>query len=121
MNDKLDQLFQKQEILMNRYKGLGFLPQFPLNLTEKTSVQVVRDCAFHLVQELFEVIAHLKNRPNRKTEIKDFDENDFKEEVADVLHLLIELLILCGIDSHELFDLYIKKNEINHKRINLGY
>ncbi len=121
MSDKLDMLFNLQTKLMKRYVNLGFLPQFPLDLSVKNDVKTVRECVFHITQELFEAIYHLKNRPNRVSEIKDFNREEYEEELVDALHLFLELLILSNIDADKITNLYISKNDKNNKRVDEKY
>ena len=41
---------------------------------------------------------------------------NLKEEVVDLLHFVISMALELGMDSEELFDLYVAKNEENHDR-----
>ena len=113
-------LFFLQNKLMKRYVEDGRLPEYPLDLSKKENVKVFRECVFHIIQELFEVTEHLKNRPNRKTQIYEYNRESFKEEISDALHLFLEMMILSGIGSEEIYREYKNKNDTNHRRIDEG-
>jgi hypothetical protein len=74
-----------------------------------------------VIQELFETVVHLKNRPNRQTQVYDYDREGFEEEIIDSVHLMLELMILSGITPVKLMELYRAKNKKNHERIDSGY
>jgi hypothetical protein len=42
----------------------------------------------------------------------------FREELADVLHILIAISVIAGIGPEELHELYVAKNQINLERLN---
>jgi len=46
----------------------------------------------------------------------EIDEIHLKEELADALHFFIEACILIGMDAEELFDIYMRKSEVNKFR-----
>lgn len=50
-----------------------------------------------------------------------FNEEKFKEEIIDLMHFLVNLAIISGMDSYEFFDRYVNKNKENHKRQEDGY
>lgn len=52
------------------------------------------------------------------------DEEDWgniKVELVDILHFWVSMCTVAGLDSKEVFELYFKKNKLNHKRQNEGY
>jgi len=119
--DNLQRLYDLQKHLMERYRDKQYIPGFPLDLTSKKGVKVFRDCIFHITQELFEAVLYLKNRPSRKEEIIDYDEDAFLEEMIDALHLILEAFILAGYSVEEIVTKYEEKNKVNHERLNEGY
>jgi dimeric dUTPase (all-alpha-NTP-PPase superfamily) len=71
---------------------------------------------------MFEALGHLKNwKPHRTTEVKEFDREEFLEEVVDAFNYFFSLLIMTGVTSEELFEAYKKKDKIIHDRIRSGY
>ncbi len=71
---------------------------------------------------MFEALQHLKNwKPHRTTEVKEFDKEEFLEEIVDAFNYFFSLLILVGFDDEDLFEAYKKKDAIIHDRIGSGY
>ena len=100
----------------------GIYPCIPLDLDEKSHQQICRDVALKGVEEMFEALQHLKNwKPHRKTEVSDFNREEFLEEVVDAFNYFFSLLILVGFDADDLYSAYCKKDKIIHERLNTNY
>ena len=80
----------------------------------------IREFAGYTIEELYEAINRLKNKPWKQTDVST-DVEKFKEELADMWHFLIELHILAGIDAEEIFRSYFRKTFINVNRQQNGY
>ena len=120
--DKLDQIFDKQTVLYNKFRRVDpTLPLLPVNLSSKENQRVFRNCALDLIEELMEAIHELKNKSHRQTNVVDYDEEAFKEELIDTATYMVELLLLAGYDADKFYSDYSKKNAINHMRIEDGY
>jgi len=122
--DKLDSLFRKRQAFMNslRERKPNEYPEWPIDLANKRSQQHVRDMALRGVEEMFEALQHLKNwKPHRDTEIKEFDREEFLEEVVDAFNYFFSVLVLTDVTSDELYEAYCKKDEVIHKRLKSGY
>lgn len=52
---------------------------------------------------------------------QQFDAQNARVEVVDMLHFLISLAQVLGMDADDLFNAYLKKNEVNFKRQESGY
>ena len=53
---------------------------------------------------------------------KDNDDWDnIKIELVDMLHFWVSMCTISGLSADEVINLYLKKNELNHKRQNEGY
>ncbi len=50
-----------------------------------------------------------------------FDEQNARVEVVDMLHFLISMAQVLGMSADDLFQAYLKKNEVNFKRQDSGY
>ena len=124
-HDKLDEVFRMQEAFMHvlqKRDGTDVMPAWPVDLTKKSSQQLCKSLAFDSMGELFEAVQHLKNsKPHRKTEIKEFDRESFKEELIDAFKYFLELLIFAGVTPTEFFEAYVKKDAVIHKRVTGGY
>lgn len=50
-----------------------------------------------------------------------FDEQNARVEVVDLFHFLISLAQVLGLSADDVFNAYVKKNEVNFKRQETGY
>lgn len=122
--DKLDEMFRLRRDFMEAMKESkpGIYPEWPVDISEKESQQLLRDTALKGVEEMFEALGHLKNwKPHRSTEITEFDRDEFLEEIVDAFNYFFSILVLTGVTSDELFNTYVKKDDIIHKRLQTGY
>jgi dimeric dUTPase (all-alpha-NTP-PPase superfamily) len=58
-------------------------------------------------------------KDGRQFEIRDLE--NAKIEVVDILHFFLEMCLCLKMNSNTLFELYTKKNEVNHERQDTGY
>tara|TARA_B100000282_G_scaffold290639_1_gene261851 strand:- start:92 stop:463 length:372 start_codon:yes stop_codon:yes gene_type:complete len=122
--DKLDEMFRLRQRFMESMKVAkpGIYPEWPVEISQKENQQLLRDTALKGVEEMFEALGHLKNwKPHRTTEITEFDRDEFLEEIVDAFNYFFSILVLTGVTSEELYDTYVKKDEIIHKRLETGY
>ena len=85
-------------------------PKWPVNIHDKKSQQVLRDTALKGVEEMFEALQHLKNwKPHKKTEVAEFDREEFLEEVVDAFNYFLSVLVLVGIDENEFYKSFKEK------------
>ena len=49
------------------------------------------------------------------------DEQNARVEVVDLFHFLVSLAQTLGMTAQDIYDGYVKKNEVNHKRQESGY
>ena len=98
-------------------------PDFPVDISEKSSQQFCRDLALRGVEEMFEALQHLKNwKPHRLTEIRDeIDKEEFLEEIVDALNYFYSMLIVVGVDANDLHEAYLKKDAKIRERLKNGY
>ena len=50
-----------------------------------------------------------------------FDEQNARVEVVDLFHFLISLAQVLGLSADDVFQAYVRKNEVNFKRQETGY
>ena len=50
-----------------------------------------------------------------------FDEQNARVEVVDLFHFLISMAQVLGMSADDVFQAYVKKNEVNFKRQDSGY
>ena len=121
-SEKLDYMFYQQYKFMKLLQRKRNFPQFPVDLTTKVGQKIVKDIMHDGMHELFEAIVLLKNvKDHRVTEMNDIDREHFLEELVDAQHYFVEVCILCGISSRELFTAFMEKGRVNIKRILSGY
>lgn len=122
--DKLDQMFELRKAFMVALQKQvpDVYPEMPVDLTNKSTQQHLRDLALRGVEEVFEAVQELKNaKSHRQTEIREFDRAAFKEEMVDSFNYFLSLLIIMGVTPDELFEAYVSKDRIIHDRIKSKY
>jgi len=122
--DILQTMFKQQREHMEKYAEIAPDAQVPPELwgdIDNRQVQAaVREFASYTVEELYEAINHLKNKPWKQTD-KTTDLGAFHEELADAWHFWIEMHIIAGIDPTAVFRAYFAKTLINKERQSNGY
>jgi len=107
--DKLDQIFQRQFELMQKYHGIeeanGLLvsPDVPVNLHDSKGQFRLKDFAWRITEELGEALEAFEKHPGIR--------EHYDEEIADALHFLVEFTILAGV-TVERFDSEYDKLDI---------
>ena len=94
MNDRLSEIFDRRESFMNKLRESipDSSPEWPVDLSLKENQQHVRDMALRGVEEMFEALQHLKNwKPHRRTEIREFDRDEFLEEIVDAFNYFLSI------------------------------
>ena len=122
--DKLDEMFSLRENFMGKLRDKipHSYPSWPLNLADKEDQQFCRDMALRGVEEMFEALQHLKNwKPHRKTEVRDFNREEFLEEIVDAFNYFFSIIILTGHSADELYNAYLKKDKVIHDRLDDDY
>lgn len=138
VGDKLDRIFSAQKDLMIKYKPIAELHHSKIfksdvkynddvwsggehNLHTREGNSVIKEMIQAAMQELAEAVQVLKNwKPWKQTEVPT-DSEHWKEEMVDCLHFYVEALLLAGVTSDELYELYFKKKEVNDFRIESKY
>ncbi len=105
--DKLDIIFAMQEkfdqdVIKNRNLG---------DITPETWIQKQ---TLAMLSELAELIAEVNFKWWKNP--KPVNVDNVREELVDILHFFVGMCNRSGMDSKELFERYIAKNEENFKR-----
>jgi hypothetical protein len=122
--DRLDHIFKLREDFMISLRAAKphTSPSWPVDLSDKASQQHIRDMALRGVEEMFEALQHLKNwKPHRSTEVKEFSRDEFLEEVVDAFNYFLSVLILVGVSSDDLYEMYCRKDKVIHDRLTTNY
>lgn len=111
--DQLRELFRMQRALNER---IGVFTD-RMDEAEKTKwvLNYCRACS----QELAELTDSVPWKWWAK--YQKFDEQNARVEIVDLFHFLISLAQVMGMSADDLFQAYLKKNEVNLKRQETGY
>lgn len=110
----LSDIFDRQKNFMVL---LGHDPE-TMSVAEKTQHTIVLVVA--AVVELAEFLQELNWKPWKRTQ-KIVDETKVFEEIIDVLHFVVELMVLWGLTAQSTYDAYVAKMDINIARQKRGY
>jgi hypothetical protein len=131
--DRLAQIFRMQKELMYRI-GVP-VPQFiygPDGQVDEGQLQVLYywiqkmgECIIHEGVELRDWTPwkHWSRQLGNKVPIRQGSAEHIKEirtEVIDLVHFVVELAVLVGLEPDDLVQAYVEKNEINHQRQEKG-
>lgn len=123
--DKLESIFAKRQnfmMLIQEKFPESYPSEWPINISDKSSQNILRETALKGVEEMFEALQHLKNwKPHRETEIPEIDKDDFLEEIVDAFNYFFSLMILIGVDVDEFYNAFNLKDDIIRKRLQKGY
>ena len=113
MPDRLDTLFQMQDSL-NRRIGVD-----AARMTDEDRVKWVLNYCRAMSQEIAELTDSVPWKWWAK--YQQFDQQNCCVEVVDLLHFLISLAEVLGMSADDVFNAYVKKNEVNFQRQENGY
>ncbi len=111
--DRLRELFRMQQSL-NRRIGVN---------TDGMSDEVKTQWVLNYCRAMSQEIAELTDSVPWKwwAKYQKFDEQNARVEVVDLFHFLISLAQVLGMSADDVFNAYVKKNEVNFKRQETGY
>jgi len=113
MADRLNTLFQMQDSL-NRRIGVD-----AARMTDEDRVKWVLNYCRAMSQEIAELTDSVPWKWWAK--YQEFDRQNCCVEVVDLLHFLISLAEVLGMSADDVFNAYVKKNEVNFQRQENGY
>ena len=111
--DKLDTIFEMQDTLNKR---IGVVTE---NLSEEEKTKWVLNYTRAMQQEIAELIDSVPWKWWAK--YQEFDEQNAKVEIIDLFHFLISLAQVMGMTPDDVYNAYVKKNQVNHNRQESGY
>lgn len=111
--DQLRELFRLQRALNER---IGVRTE---GLSREEQIQWVLNYCRAMSQE----IAELTDSVPWKwwARYQQFDEQNARVEVVDLFHFLISLAQVLGMSADDVFEAYLKKNQVNFQRQESGY
>lgn len=124
-SDKLKDIHQMQTSFME-FLGMD-TPEILANDKRRTAEQKLKDVedqtvmlTFALEREIDEVIREVNWKPWKKAR-KLVDPYKVHQELIDCFFFIMELMILWGMTSDDIHQMYTEKLEINRKRQETGY
>ena len=106
--DKLDTIFEMQDTLNQR---IGVVTE---NLSDEEKTKWVLNYTRAMQQEIAELIDSVPWKWWAK--YQEFDEQNAKVEIVDLFHFLISMAQVMGMTPDDVYNAYVKKNQVNHNR-----
>ena len=111
--DQLRELFRMQHALNQR---IGVQTE---GMSEEDKTKWILNYTRAMTQELAELTDSVPWKWWAK--YQKFDEQNARVEVVDLFHFLISMAQVLGMSADDVFNAYVKKNEVNFKRQDSGY
>ncbi len=111
--DKFDEIFRMQDAL-NRRIGVALPPT-----SEEEKARWILNYTRAMQQEIAELVDSVPWKWWAK--YQKFDEQNARVEVVDLFHFLISLAQTLGMSAEDVFQAYVKKNQVNLQRQDSGY
>jgi dimeric dUTPase (all-alpha-NTP-PPase superfamily) len=111
--DQLRELFRMQQALNQRI-GVD-----TSGMTEEDKTRWILNYCRAMTQEIAELTDSVPWKWWAK--YQKFDEQNARVEVVDLFHFLISMAQTLGMSADDVFNAYVKKNEVNFKRQESGY
>jgi len=111
--DKLEEIFRLQDQLNQRI-GMNAGA-----LTEEERVKWVLNYTRAMTQEIAELVDSVPWKWWAK--YQTFDVQNARVEVVDLFHFLISIAQVLGMSPDDVYQAYVKKNQVNHQRQDSGY
>lgn len=104
--DTLDRMFTLQKYLLDKYKIIESLPDYPIDLNSRKGQSLIRDFIGRYTEELSEAFVEAEEAANMIQSNNPVEAKAalvrFNEEIADSNHFLLEILIYSGIGFRDL-------------------
>lgn len=78
-------------------------------------------CILAMFSEVNEILNEFNWKAWKDYKGRTLDKDKLSEEIADLLHFVIQLCWINGIFDQDLFSAYMNKNKVNHIRQDTGY
>lgn len=115
--DRLEEMLRMQEELQRKYSLIS-----PKDLPDDKAIDFVRTMVLAAEDELHEALRETPWKPWSKSAAWTRDMHDrYQDELVDVFHFFMNLMLVVDMSAEELFKRYLRKNSINHDREDNGY
>ena len=112
-NDKLDEIFSCQKMLNSR---IGVDTD---SMSEEEQVKWLLNYCRALSQEIAELTDSVPWKWWAK--YQSYDRQNVRVEIVDMLHFLVSLAQVAGMEAKDVHYLYMEKNRVNFERQDSGY
>jgi dimeric dUTPase (all-alpha-NTP-PPase superfamily) len=113
MSDKFEELFRMQQALNER------IGVHTAGMSEEEQTKWLLNYSRAMSQEMAELIDSVPWKWWAK--YQKFDAQNARVEVVDLFHFLISMAQVLGMSADDVYNAYLKKNEVNFKRQDTGY
>lgn len=119
--DMLEEIFKKQKELQVK---LGVVDKYKIDDSMKQ--QYINQMCLALHEESVEIMREsaYKNpdfMPFGWKKNQTFNTENFKKEIVDLMHFLVNLCLVVDMTPKEFYELYTEKNKENHVRKDTNY
>mgnify|MGYP001554486658 CR=1 FL=1 len=111
--DKLEAIFVLQEAL-NRRIGVD-----TASLDEPAQIKWTLNYIRAMQQELAELTDSVPWKWWAK--YQQFDRQNARVEIVDLFHFLVSIAQVMGLSAEDIYQAYVKKNQVNHRRQDSDY
>jgi dimeric dUTPase (all-alpha-NTP-PPase superfamily) len=111
--DKFEELFRMQQALNER------IGVHTAGMSEEDQTKWILNYSRAVSQEMAELVDSVPWKWWAK--YQKFDAQNARVEVVDLFHFLISMAQVLGMSADDVFNAYVKKNEVNFKRQDSGY
>jgi dimeric dUTPase (all-alpha-NTP-PPase superfamily) len=111
--DKFEEIFRMQDAL-NRRIGVALPPE-----SDEEKVKWILNYSRAMQQELAELVDSVPWKWWAK--YQKFDQQNAKVEIVDMFHFLVSLAQTMGLSAEDVYQGYVKKNQVNFQRQESGY
>lgn len=121
VSDKLTLSFFLQKQFMDLLVEHDKFPEYPVDLTTKQGQRFVRETILNMIEELMEASFCLRNKMHKLSDDNIVDVAHYREELGDAFAFFMEVCMISGISSDDLFEEFRRKNKIVRQRLQEGY
>ena len=111
--DKMEEIFNLQEKLNTR---IGVIIN---DINDEDRAKWILNYIRAMQQELAELTDSVPWKWWAK--YQEFDKQNAKVEIVALFHFLISLAQVMGMSADDVYEAYLKKNQVNHERQDSGY
>jgi dimeric dUTPase (all-alpha-NTP-PPase superfamily) len=111
--DKFEEIFRMQAALNERI-GVALPPP-----TDEEKAKWILNYTRAMQQEMAELVDSVPWKWWAK--YQKFDAQNARVEVVDLFHFLVSLAQTLGMSAEDVYQAYVKKNQVNHQRQETGY